>query len=349
MSFSYKESGVDLEGGKAFIDFLRSQAKKTERKGVPQATLRGFHTYLDPRSSGYRDPLLVMTADGVGTKLDLAVRAGRHYEIGIDLVAMNVNDLVISGAEPMVLLDYYAYSEAEASEALFEGIVAGCREAGCALVGGESAQMPGMYAPGVYDIAGFALGMVERENALPRGNIQEGDRLVGLASNGVHSNGFSLIRHLMASKKLEVDDTCPFEEETTLGEALLRPTRIYVKPILELLRKRRPCVKGMIHITGGGLVDNIPLVVPSTFSVTLETTRWSPPAVFDWIAAQGVSEVEMRRTFNCGIGLILIVSPRECEKVIEDLRSLGEIAYDIGGVTEAGSEAVAFQGELFTK
>jgi phosphoribosylformylglycinamidine cyclo-ligase len=313
-------------------------ARATARPGA-DAALGGFGAFCDPRAAGFKDPLLVVTTDGVGTKLKVAIEARRHDTVGIDLVAMCVNDLVVQGAEPLLFLDYFATGHLEVATAreIIAGIADGCREAGAALVGGETAEMPGMYREGDYDLAGFAVGAVERDRALTGATIQEGDIVLGLASTGVHSNGFSLVRRVVSDLHLSYDDDAPFAPGKTLGEALLTPTRIYVKSCLAAIATGS--VKGFAHITGGGLIENIPRVLPDGLGVALDASTWPMLPVFAWLAREGgVPPAEMARTFNCGIGMVAIVAPENEEQIGDALEAAGETVWRIGRVVRASGE-----------
>jgi phosphoribosylformylglycinamidine cyclo-ligase len=289
------------------------------------------------KAAGYRDPILVSTTDGVGTKLKIAIAVGKHDTVGIDLVAMCVNDLVVQGAEPLFFLDYFATSKLDvaAGRAIVSGIAEGCRLAGCALVGGETAEMPGMYAGADYDLAGFAVGAVEREQVIDGSRVAAGDIILGLASAGLHSNGFSLVRKVVEASGLSYDDAAPFDRDRPLGEALLTPTRIYVKSCLAAARSGK--VKALAHITGGGLFENIPRVLPEGLSAEIDARRWTLPPVFTWLSrAGGVAEGEMARTFNCGIGMMIVVAPEAASAVAAGLGAAGEMVFDIGRIVPRG-------------
>lgn len=337
---AYKTAGVDIDAGNALVEAIKPLARSTARPGSA-AGLGGFGALFDLRAAGYQDPLLVATTDGVGTKLKIAILSGRHETVGIDLVAMCVNDLVVQGAEPLLFLDYYATGrlEVEAGRAIVAGIAAGCRQAGCALVGGETAEMPGMYAGGDYDLAGFAVGAVERGHELTGAGVQAGDVVLGLASSGVHSNGYSLVRRIVATEDLPWDGPAPFAPAQSLAEALLTPTRIYVRPVLEQVRAGR--VRALAHITGGGLLENIPRVLPDGLRVRLDRASWPQPPVFDWLAAAGnIDRMEMARTFNCGIGMVMIVAPEVAAAAREGLGQAGENVYCIGTVEPQNADGV---------
>ncbi|MBX5452440.1 MAG: phosphoribosylformylglycinamidine cyclo-ligase [Acidobacteriia bacterium] len=326
-SLTYRLSGVDLEAAEGLVEAIKPLAQSTVRPGV-LGGLGGFGALFDLQAAGFRDPVLVATTDGVGTKLKLAIAAGRHESVGVDLVAMCVNDLIVQGATPLFFLDYFAtgrLSPAQA-KAVIAGIAAGCREAECALVGGETAEMPGMYAEGDYDLAGFAVGAAERSRLLPQ-SVAVGDTILGLASSGVHSNGFSLVRRLMAEKGLRLEDPAPFAPQQSLGEALLTPTRIYVRSLLRL--HQAGLLKAAAHITGGGLIGNLPRVLPEGVVAKLDASRWQLSEVFVWLAqAGGIPPAEMFRVFNCGIGMALVVSDAAQAQVM--LTGLGETVFPIG-------------------
>ena len=329
---------MDIDAGNALVKAITPLARATARPGS-DASLGGFGAFFDPRAAGFHDPLLVSTTDGVGTKLKVAIESRRHDTVGIDLVAMCVNDLVVQGAEPLLFLDYFATGHLDVATAreIIAGIADGCREAGCALVGGETAEMPGMYKDGDYDLAGFAVGAVEREKAITGATIVEGDIVLGLASTGVHSNGYSLVRRVVADLNLSYDDDAPFEPGKSLGEALMTPTRIYVKSCLAAIATG--AVKGFAHITGGGLIENIPRVLPQGLGVTLDASTWPIPPVFAWLAREGgVPASEMARTFNCGIGMVAIVAPEDVIQIGDALEAAGETVWRIGQVVRRDGE-----------
>jgi len=337
-SYSYKDAGVDIDAGNALVEAIKPLAKSTARPGS-DAGLGGFGALFDLKAAGFTDPLLVSTTDGVGTKLKVAIDAGRHDTVGIDLVAMCVNDLVVQGAEPLLFLDYYATGKLDvaAGRAIVSGIAEGCRQAGCALVGGETAEMPGMYAEGDYDLAGFAVGAVNRTDVLTGAGVAEGDVVLGLASSGVHSNGYSLVRKLVGVAGLGYDAPCPFAEGVTLGEALLTPTRIYVKSTLAAVRAGT--VRAMAHITGGGLIENIPRVLPAGLGVELDAGAWTLPPVFRWLASVGnIAPAEMARTFNCGIGMAVVCPADKADEAQRLLAAGGETVFRIGRVVSAAGE-----------
>jgi phosphoribosylformylglycinamidine cyclo-ligase len=343
----YKEAGVDIDAGNALVERIKPMAKATTRPGV-LGGLGGFGALFDLKGAGFKDPLLVSTTDGVGTKLKLAQEMNLHSTIGMDLVAMCVNDLIVQGATPLFFLDYFATGalDVDAAGDVISGIAEGCALAGCALVGGETAEMPGMYAKGDYDLAGFAVGAVERDMLLPRNDITDGDVLIGIASSGVHSNGYSLVRKIIKDSNKTMADDAPFEtEHRTLGGALLEPTRIYVKSLLPLLAAQK--VKAMAHITGGGLSENLPRVLPKNLAAHIDLERWDMPSVFKWLMAAGdVDASEMLRTFNCGIGMILVVAKADAAHVLSALESTGELAGEIGSLTALTGERVTYSGNL---
>jgi len=337
---TYRDAGVDVDAGAELVDRISGDAKATNRSGVVGG-LGGFGGLFDPKAAGYEDPLLVAATDGVGTKLTLAGQVGRHDTVGQDLVAMCVNDLIVQGAEPLFFLDYFATGKLSVDQAadVVRGIAEGCSLAGCALIGGETAEMPGLYRPGEYDLAGFCVGAVERDYLLPRiDDIRPGDAVLGMASSGPHSNGYSLIRRIVEAGGHDLAAPASFDTSRSLGEALLTPTRIYVKAMLAAL-KQGP-IKALAHITGGGLTDNIPRILPEGMGVRLNADAWDLPPVFRWLAEQGqVAPNEMARTFNCGIGMTVIVPAEEADKVIAYLTYKNEQVWNIGTVTEdAGVE-----------
>jgi phosphoribosylformylglycinamidine cyclo-ligase len=328
-SLTYRASGVDIDAGEALVERIKPLARATTRVGV-LGGIGGFGALFDPRAAGFVDPVLVATTDGVGTKLRLAIETGRHGSVGIDLVAMCVNDLVVQGAEPLFFLDYFATGKLDVAQAasVIGGIAEGCRLSGCALVGGETAEMPGMYSGDDFDLAGFAVGAAERGNLLPQA-VAPGDAVLGLASAGVHSNGFSLVRRIVAASGLGWDAPAPFEPGKTLGEALLTPTRLYVRSLLAL--HRAGLLKAAAHITGGGLPGNLPRVLPDDTVAALDGASWPLPPVFRWLAATGgVAADEMLRVFNCGIGMAVVVAdPARARAVLE---AEGETVFAIGRI-----------------
>jgi len=317
---SYADSGVDIDAGNRLVDLIKPMVRATARPGT-DAEIGGFGGLFDLKAAGFKDPVLVAATDGVGTKVKIAIETGLHGSIGIDLVAMSVNDLVVQGAEPLFFLDYFACGklDPEATAAIVAGIAEGCRESGCALIGGETAEMPGLYKEGDYDLAGFAVGAVERGAALPRPDIAAGDAVLGLASSGVHSNGFSLVRKIVEISGLSFEAQAPFSPVMTLGGALLTPTRLYVRSCLRAIRETG-AVKGLAHITGGGFTDNIPRILPKHLGVDIDLARLPVLPVFRWLAQQGsIAEAELLRTFNCGIGMIAVVRADAVEAITEVL------------------------------
>jgi phosphoribosylaminoimidazole synthetase len=330
---SYADAGVDISAGNALVEAIKPLARSTARKGTDSA-LGGFGGLFDLKACGYRDPVLVAANDGVGTKLRIAIDIGIHDTVGIDLVAMSVNDLVVQGAEPLFFLDYFATAklDVEIARTVISGIAEGCRQAGCALIGGETAEMPSMYEGDDYDLAGFAVGAVEREKILPRPDIAAGDTILGLASSGPHSNGYSLIRKLVGMSGVSYSEQAPFAPEGTLGQILLTPTRIYVRSLLAALRESNG-IKGLAHITGGGFLENIPRVLPANAVAEIDLEQVPCPPVFGWLSQIGnITEREMLRTFNCGIGMVIVVAEKEAAKVSEHLRQSGETVVTLGSI-----------------
>ncbi|MFQ5954796.1 MAG: phosphoribosylformylglycinamidine cyclo-ligase [Kiloniellales bacterium] len=330
-SSRYKEAGVDIDAGHKLVDSIKRLARRTSRPGVAGG-LGGFAALFDPKAAGFRDPLLVSAGDGVGTKLKIAQAVGRHDSVGIDLVAMCVNDVLTAGAEPLFFLDYFACGRLDVAqaEAVMSGIAEGCRQAGCALIGGETAEMPGMYGEGEYDLAGFAVGAVERRRVLDSSQVAVGDAILGLASSGLHANGFSLVRRIVEEQGLDYAAPAPFAPDTALGQALLTPTRIYVRSVLEALPLG---IRGLAHITGGGLIDNLPRALPADLAAELEADRWDLPAVVRWLAETGaVPAAELARTFNCGIGMVAVVAEEAAEPAAAALARAGETVTRIGRV-----------------
>ena len=344
---TYAAAGVDVDAGNALVDRIKPMAALTKRIGA-DANLGGFGGLFDLKACGYKDPVLVAANDGVGTKVKVAIETELHTTVGIDLVAMCVNDLIVQGAEPLFFLDYFATGSLNIDEAaqVISGIAEGCRIAGCALIGGETAEMPGLYANGDYDLAGFSVGAVERDQILPRKDVAAGDALIGLASSGVHSNGYSLVRRIVERAGLQWSDDAPFQAGSTLGEALMEPTRIYVKPVLAAL-KAGLNIKALAHITGGGITENLPRVLPENISAVVELNAIHVPPVFGWLAAKGgVAQTEMLRTFNCGIGMILVVPEAGINALIEHFSSVGIAAAHIGFLTEKVETRVTYTGTL---
>ncbi|MFO1157416.1 MAG: phosphoribosylformylglycinamidine cyclo-ligase [Reyranellaceae bacterium] len=345
---TYKDAGVDIDAGDALVEHIKPLARSTNRPGV-MGGLGGFGGLFDLKAAGFSDPILVSGTDGVGTKLKVAIEAGIPDTVGIDLVAMCVNDIVVQGAEPLFFLDYYAsgHLEVETGRRLVTGIAEGCRRAGCALIGGETAEMPGLYAEGDYDLAGFTVGAAERDGLLPRADIVPGDVVLGLASDGVHSNGYSLVRRIVERSGLGYQAAAPFGDRLfdaaqgrPLGQALLDPTRIYVKPLLAAIRGTG-AIKGLAHITGGGLPGNVPRCLPQGLRARLDARRWTPPPVFRWLREQGAVPTEdMVRTFNCGLGMIVVTAPADAAAVATHLTQAGETVHEVG-VVERGRDGEA--------
>lgn len=346
---SYSDAGVDINAGNNLVERIKPHVRATRRSGA-DGEIGGFGGLFDLKAAGFSDPVLVAANDGVGTKLKIAIEAGKHKSVGIDLVAMCVNDLVVQGAEPLFFLDYFATGklDPDQGEDIVSGIAEGCIEAGCALIGGETAEMPGMYSGGDYDLAGFAVGAAERGTLLPGADVIAGDAIIGLASNGLHSNGFSLVRRVVELSGLSLDAEAPFASGVSLADALLVPTRIYVRPLLDVIRSTG-AVKALAHITGGGFPENIPRVLPVERAAQINLDAITVPAVFSWLSrVGGVAEAEMLRTFNCGIGMIAVIAPSDVEPVTRRLHELGETAVLLGQVTERPPEAAAvtFTGSL---
>lgn len=342
-SYDYARAGVSIAAGNALVKAIGPLARSTRRSGA-EADLGGFGGFFDPRAAGYADPLLVAANDGVGTKLKLAIETGLHDGVGIDLVAMCVNDLIVQGAEPLFFLDYFACGKLDPAHAerVVASIAEGCRQAGCALIGGETAEMPGMYAEGDYDLAGFAVGAVERGDQLTGNRVAVGDVILGLASSGVHSNGFSLVRRLAADKGWRLDRPALFDADVLLGHALMTPTRIYVRCLLPLIRSGR--INALAHITGGGLLENIPRVLPAGLHAAVDADCWPQPRLMAFLQAQGAIEpAEMARTFNCGIGMALVVAESEADAVMAALAEAGETVHRIGRI-EPGEKGCTVSG-----
>ena len=340
---TYADAGVSIDAGNALVKAIGPLARSTARPGAG-GELGGFGGFFDLRAAGYADPLLVAANDGVGTKLKLAIDLGRHDGVGIDLVAMCANDLIVQGAEPLFFLDYYASATLDVAVAtdVVASIAEGCRRAGCALIGGETAEMPGMYADGDYDLAGFCVGAVDRDKVLTGADIRPGDVIVGLASSGVHSNGFSLVRRIVADAGWDVRGTAEWSDGSTIGDALLEPTRIYVRSLLPLVQAGR--IRGLAHITGGGLLENIPRVLPDGCHAVVDAGAWEFPPLFAALQAAGrVEASEMARTFNCGIGMVAVVAQEQAERVIAELSGSGETAFVIGAII-AGPRGCTVQG-----
>ena len=340
---TYADAGVSIDAGNALVKAIGPLARSTARPGA-DAELGGFGGLFDLKAAGYSDPLLVAANDGVGTKLKLAIELNRHSGVGIDLVAMCANDLVVQGAEPLFFLDYFACAKLDSrvAEAVVGSIAEGCRQAGCALIGGETAEMPGMYAAGDYDLAGFCVGAVERGGLLDGSRVAAGDAIVGIASSGVHSNGFSLVRRIIAERGWDLAAEAPFMPGISLGEALLEPTRIYVKPLLPLVRDGN--IHALAHITGGGLLENIPRVLPAGLRANVDAASWEFPPLFALLQDGGaIDSREMARTFNCGVGMVAVVAESDAGAVVEQLDQAGEKAQVIGSI-ETGTRGCTVRG-----
>ena len=340
-SETYAAAGVDIDAAQTLVRRIAPLAKATKRKGADVA-IGGFGGLFDLAACDFKDPVLVAATDGAGTKLKLAIETGIHNTVGIDLVAMSVNDLLVQGAEPLFFLDYVAVGKLDVgvTEKIIGGIAEGCRQAGCALIGGETAEMPDMYAEGDYDLAGFAVGAVERGKVLPQ-NVAVGDLLLGLASSGVHANGFSLIRKILKEKKYDPHTPAPSDNSKSLAEQLLTPTKIYVRPVLAAIRESGG-IRGAVHITGGGFRENIPRVLPENISAEIDLTAWQRPAVFDWLQEAGeIDAGEMLHIFNCGIGMVLVVAAEQADDIAATLAAQGETVLPIGRLV-AGNKSVIF-------
>ena len=346
---TYSDAGVDIDAGNLMVEKIKPAVRSTRRPGA-DGEIGGFGGLFDLKAAGFRDPVLVAANDGVGTKLKIAIDANRHDTVGIDLVAMCVNDLVVQGAEPLFFLDYFATGKLDPDQgaAIVKGIAEGCVMSGCALIGGETAEMPGMYSKGDYDLAGFAVGAAERGQLLPSEEVSEGDVILGLSSSGVHSNGFSLVRKIVELSGLSYDAPAPFAPEKKLGEALLTPTRIYVKPLLKAIRETG-AIKALAHITGGGFPENIPRVLPKHLAAEIDLASVKAPAVFSWLARTGgVAPNEMLRTFNCGVGMIAVVSPDKADEVAAVLEAEGETVFRLGRMVARaeGAHGTVYKGTL---
>lgn len=347
-SLTYKDAGVDIDAGEALVERIAPAAKATRRPGA-DADLGGFGGLFDLKAAGFKDPVLVASTDGVGTKLRIAIDTGYFKDIGQDLVAMCVNDIVVQGAEPLFFLDYYAMGKlsVEHGATVIEGIARACKESGCALIGGETAEMPGLYAKGDFDLAGFAVGAVERGAILPKtAEMVEGDVVIGVASSGVHSNGYSLVRRVVSDAGAAYDAKAPFDASRTLGEALLAPTRLYIKSGLATIRSGG--VKGLAHITGGGITENLPRALPDGLDAEIDLAAWVPPGVFGWLAkSAGIAEREMLRTFNCGLGLMVIVAQDKADAAVAAFNANGESARVVGQLIKGDGEGkVVYRGAL---
>lgn len=346
---TYAQAGVDIDAGNEMVNRIKPLVRSTRRPGA-DGEIGGFGGLFDLKAAGFTDPVLVAANDGVGTKLKVAIEAGIHDTVGIDLVAMCVNDLVVQGAEPLFFLDYFATGklDPEQGAAIVSGIAQGCLQAGCALIGGETAEMPGMYRDGDYDLAGFAVGAAERGQLLPAGTLAEGDVLLGLASSGVHSNGYSLVRRIVELSGLDYAAPAPFDASTSLGAALLEPTRIYVKSLLAAIRQTG-AIRALAHITGGGFPENLPRVLPEGLAAEIDLGAIKPPAVFSWLARTGgVAAEEMLRTFNCGVGMIVVAAQADVDRVQSALETQGESVIQLGKLTKRvdNGPGVIYQGTL---
>ena len=345
---TYADAGVDIDAGNAMVERIKPLVRSTRRPGA-DAEIGGFGGLFDLKAAGFKDPILVAANDGVGSKVKIAIETGRHATVGIDLVAMCVNDLVVQGAEPLFFLDYFATGRLapEVGARIVEGIAAGCREAGAALIGGETAEMPGLYAGKDYDLAGFAVGAAERGTLLPRDDVRPGDIILGLPSSGVHSNGFSLVRRIVSDAGLAWTDPAPFAPRLDLGDALLVPTRIYVKALLSALKTAPSGLKALAHITGGGFPENIPRVLPETCTAEIDLDAIDVPPVFGWLAKSGgVAETEMLRTFNCGIGMIVVADAGKVATVTAALKAAGEAPVVLGRLVASTGARVSYRGTL---
>lgn len=351
---AYKDAGVDIDAAAELVERIKPHVKSTVRSGV-MSGIGGFGALFDLKETGFKDPVLVSSTDGVGTKLKIAIEMDRHDTIGIDAVAMCVNDIVVQGAEPLFFLDYFATGKLQTgvAEDVIKGIAEGCRQAGCALIGGETAEMPGMYAPGEYDVAGFTVGAVERDQIITGEDITPGDVILGVASNGLHSNGFSLVRKLIKTTQgFDYDSRVAFEQDLSLGELILMPTRIYVRSVLEALKHKadngRSAIKGMAHITGGGLTENIPRVLPDDVMADIDVANWTLPAIFKWLLEIGqLDPHDMARTLNCGIGLVVIVAPEFADVVMKTLQVNGETVSKIGKIEKRnGLDSIVKLGNI---
>lgn len=342
---AYKEAGVDVDKAQKLIERIKPHTARTKRSGV-MSGIGGFGALFDLKETGYKDPIIVSATDGVGTKIKIAIELDMHGTIGIDCVAMCVNDLVVQGAEPLFFLDYFATGKLcnDVAESVISGVAEGCHQSGSALIGGETAEMPGLYMAGDYDLAGFSVGAVERNEMISGQDIKSGDVILGLASNGVHSNGFSLVRHLIKSTQgLTFESVSPFDSSMTLGELLLMPTRIYVKSVLEALKIKnddgQPAIKGMVHITGGGFDENIPRILPEGVKAEIDTNKWSLPSLFKWLRDIGnLSPEDLSQTFNCGIGYMIICDPAHAKDITARLTSKGESVFEIGKITPKNND-----------
>lgn len=333
---AYKDAGVDIEAGDALVQRIKPMAKSTVRSGV-MGGLGGFGAFFDVKAAGYKDPVIVSSTDGVGTKIRVAIDCGIHNTVGVDLVAMCVNDLIVQGGEPLFFLDYFASSklDVDVAASVVEGIAEGCRQAGCALIGGETAEMPSMYEEGDYDLAGFSVGAVERDRILTGLDIRENDLVLGIASSGLHSNGFSLVRKIIKDQNLSYKSPLEYDASRIIMDEVLIPTKIYIKSLLPLVKETN-LIKGLANITGGGLLENIPRVIPEGLTVDLDAKSWPLPNIFKWLKSAGqVEDQDLARTLNCGIGMVAIVRPEDAPPLTERLIQSGETVHSIGKITRA--------------
>ncbi|EJF76868.1 phosphoribosylformylglycinamidine cyclo-ligase [Bartonella birtlesii] len=344
---TYTQAGVNIDAGNAMVEKIKPFIRTTKRAGA-DGEIGGFGGLFDLKAAGFTDPILVAANDGVGTKLKIAIEVGIHNTVGIDLVAMCVNDLLVQGAEPLFFLDYFATGklDPEQGATIISGIAEGCKQAGAALIGGETAEMPGMYAQGDYDLAGFSVGACERNALLPAKDLTEGDIILGLSASGVHSNGFSLVRRIIQQNHLKWEDPAPFNPQISLGAAFLTPTRIYAKLLLPIIRHYKG-IKALAHITGGGFSENIPRILPPSLCAEINLSAIHVPSIFSWISKQGrIEEIEMLRTFNCGIGMIVIVAQHTVEKITQALKMQGESVTSLGVLTKRQSKEILYKGAL---
>lgn len=342
---AYKEAGVDIDAAAELVEKIKPAIARTKRSGV-MSGIGGFGALFDLKDTGYKDPIIVSATDGVGTKIKIAIDSGIHGTIGIDCVAMCVNDLVVQGAEPLFFLDYFATGKLENNVAanVIEGVAKGCEIAGCALTGGETAEMPGLYADGDYDLAGFSVGAVERENIITSENVKDGDILLGLASSGLHSNGFSLVRKILKDQGLSFNDTSPYDAEKTNAESLLEPTRIYVKSLLSAFEQAPGAVKALSHITGGGFIENLPRSLPEGLGAEVDCASWDLPAVFKWLKQAGNLKIEdLRTTLNCGIGMVVICDAGDKDALVKIFEEQGETVYEMGRVISDENKTITLK------
>ena len=339
---AYKEAGVDIDAGDALVEKIKPLARSTNRPGN-MGGLGGFGAFFDVKGAGFKDPVIVSSTDGVGTKLKVAIDTNRHDTVGIDLVAMCVNDILVQGAEPLFFLDYFASGKLDVTtaEQVISGIAEGCRQSNCALIGGETAELPGMYHDGDYDLAGFAVGAVERDAIITGDTIKAGDVVIGVSSSGIHSNGYSLVRKIVKDAGLNFTSPAPFESGKSIADVLMTPTKIYTKALMPLI-KQVGTIKGMAHITGGGLTENIPRVLPDGIGVRLDMGKWVKPPVFSWLKKTAdIDPAEMVRTLNCGIGMVIIADPSQTDKILSQIAAAGETASVIGAaVADSAGERV---------